>query len=154
MRQEEHRTDSKEDSPAGLLPAALDRLLKEVGPQSLAIHLVDDRSENLLDVFEFLTKLGFHVTASTRGKEAVDLIRRGNPKVLITSFQLPDRDGLELLEEVKRLSPETRVILTADQADWKAYRKVLVRGGDDLLVNPVTHEMLLRAIGRVLEAED
>jgi DNA-binding NtrC family response regulator len=143
-----------EDSPAGLLPATLDRLLKEGGPQSLAIHVVDDRSENLLDVFEFLTKLGFHVTASTTGKEAMELVRRGHPKVLITSVQLPDREGLELLEEVKHLSPETRVILTADQADWKAYREVLIRGGDDLLVNPVTHEMLLRAVGRVLEAED
>ena len=154
MRQEEHRADSRESSPAGLLPAALDRLLREVGPQSLAIHLVDDRSENLLDVFGFLTRLGFHVTASTRGTEAVELVRRGHPKVLITSFELSDRGGLELLEEVKRLSPDTRVILTADQANWKDYREVLVRGGDDLLVNPVTHEMLLRAVGRVLEAED
>jgi CheY-like chemotaxis protein len=155
MSHERHQTDKREEATPGFVPAVLDRLRKEGDPWSLSIHLVENHPDTLLGLFEFLSKLGFNVTASTTGREAMELVRRGHPKVLVADVQLPDVDGLELLEKVKKdLSPETRVILTADGADWRAYRDVLARGGDDLLVKPVTHPMLLRALERVLEAED
>ena len=47
------------------------------------------------------------------GKEALQLVRAGDPDVLLADLRMPDMDGMELMRKAKDLDPELPVILTS-----------------------------------------
>ena len=115
------------------------------------IHLVDDDSETLLFLFDFLSDAGFQVSASSSSSDALACISRTHPKLVICDWEMPEINGLELLEQVKTCSPESRVILMAEGGGWLQHEEVIRRGGLDLLFKPCGRKAVLRAVERVLE---
>ncbi|HEX3444079.1 MAG TPA: response regulator [Chthoniobacterales bacterium] len=79
----------------GYLPALQDKL----------IVLVEDHDDlrNLLS--QFLTRQGARVLASPNAADAFSLIQRYRPSVVLLDIGLPDRNGFELLQEIRALSP-------------------------------------------------
>ncbi|BDU77909.1 HD domain-containing phosphohydrolase [Mesoterricola sediminis] len=60
----------------------------------------------------------FDLTTATSGREALDLIRTAPPfAVLVADMRMPGMDGVELLQEVKVLSPDTTRIMLTGQGD-------------------------------------
>jgi DNA-binding NarL/FixJ family response regulator len=50
------------------------------------------------------------------GRTALDEVERLRPDVLVLDLSLPERDGLEVLEELARRSPETRIVVFSGYA--------------------------------------
>jgi two-component system C4-dicarboxylate transport response regulator DctD len=115
------------------------------------ILLVDDESDTLLYLFDLLTSLGFNVEGSSSALDALGYLSRRAPAVVISDVRMPEMDGLELLERIKRVAPKTRVILLSAFADEVLRKETIEKGGEDLLSKPLREEDLLRALGRVLE---
>ena len=127
-------------------------MMKHEGvPSDRLIHLVDHDAASLLFLFEELTRTGFRVNASSVSQKAIDFIRERKPEIVLCNLHMPGIDGLELLEEVRRISPGTRVIFMSSCGDWAVYEEVRRRGAFDLLPKPVTSKVLRRVLGRFLE---
>lgn len=130
-------------------------MMKREGvPTERLIHLVDHDTASLLLLFEELTRAGFHVNASSVSRKALDFIRERKPDIVVCNLHMPGIDGLELLAEVKRCSPETRVIFLSSCGDWAVYEEIRRRGAFDLLPKPVTGKVLRRILGRLLEDQE
>lgn len=83
------------------------------------ILLVEDAPE-LLTIWKTLFRSGarYQVRACQSGASALDAVRDGfHPDVLVTDFYLGDLTGLELIEEVRRISPRTKVIMATGNSD-------------------------------------
>ena len=115
-----------------------------------SIHLLDDDSDWLLYLFEYLSGAGYHVTASSTIDDALDLLARLHPEVLIADREIPGLSDGELLDRVRSLSPVTRLILTAEQSANQPSLRCLRSGGVDLLVKPIDWTMLTRAVERAI----
>lgn len=115
------------------------------------ILVVDDKSDTLLYLYDLLSSEGFHVEGSSSAVDALDHVQRRPPGVVIANVRMPEMNGLELLERVKRVSTKTRVILLGALGDEALRTKALERGGEDFLYKPLSSENLLRALGRVLD---
>ena len=90
------------------------------------ILVVDDEAviRDLLDMF--LTRNGYRVTAVSSAPEAEETAARDRPDLVITDLQLEDSDGLEMVERLKALLPETpMMLLTGVMFDPKVIRETL-----------------------------
>lgn len=74
------------------------------------ILYVDDEILNL-NLFQLNFKRDFEVITATSGKEALDIIKQGDIKVMITDLRMPGISGIELIEEVKKFDSSIICIL-------------------------------------------
>lgn len=121
----------------------------KASPDEGLIHLVDHDPASLLFLFDELTRAGYRVNASSSSRKALDYIRERKPEIVLCNLHMPEIDGLELLAEVKRTSPWTRVILMSSCGDWAVYEEVRRRGAFDLLPKPVAGSVLRKVLERV-----
>jgi CheY-like chemotaxis protein len=72
--------------------------------------MIDDNSQ-LRDLLgTALTKLGYVVTSAANGAEAFEAIARTRFDLVITDLLMPEKDGIEVIGEVRRKQPEARII--------------------------------------------
>jgi len=120
----------------------------------LHVLVVDDHR----DVCEFvafgLRSAGFDVETASNGREAIACQERHAADVVITDIFMPDMDGLEAIQCIKRLFPRTRIVAMSSRAGahrpdylWVA-RQI---GADATLSKPFGTEDLL-ALVRKLDA--
>jgi CheY-like chemotaxis protein len=72
--------------------------------------MVDDNSE-LRDLLGgALVKMGYVVTSASNGAEAFRAIAKARFDVVITDMLMPERDGIEVIGELRRLQPDARIV--------------------------------------------
>ena len=83
------------------------------------------------------------------GRTALDRLDRDEPDVVILDLGLPDMDGFEVCEEIRKTSQVPVLILTARGGDLNKVRG-LELGADDYITKPFSHIELLDRIRAVL----
>jgi len=80
------------------------------------ILLVDDSVYQLHLLSVILTSQGFDVTVASSGCQALELMKNKEYGIMITDFNMPEMNGVELAARVGKQYPATRVVLvTADE---------------------------------------
>lgn len=113
-----------------------------------SIHLLDDDSDWLLFLFEYLSNAGYLVTETSSIEDAFSFIGNSHPDILIADRDFPELTETELIDQVRALSPVTRVILTTERPPNLPSLKWVRSAGVDLLVKPFDWTMLIRAVER------
>ena len=116
-----------------------------------SILVVDDESDTLIFLFDLLSAEGYDVLGSSNPLDAIEHVRRRSYDAVLADIRMPEMDGLELLERIKRISPKTRVIMLSAFGDDAIEDATLRKGGESLLHKPFRGEDLLRVLGRLLE---
>lgn len=75
------------------------------------ILIVDDEAAIRDLLAQCLTVSGYRVTTVATAVEALEVIRRERPDLIISDLQLEESDGLEMIDQMKTLLPDTPVIL-------------------------------------------
>ena len=115
----------------------------------------DDTSSRLL-LSASLQKLGYDVTATQDGQEACEALQGGYFPVLITDWQMPRMDGLELCRYARahHPAPYPYIILLTMLGGKTNYLEGMNAGADDFITKPFDEDQLaarLRAAARVLD---
>ncbi|MFL5752047.1 MAG: response regulator [Bacteroidia bacterium] len=58
---------------------------------------------------------------------------KAEPALIILDYQLPGMNGLEALEEIKKLSPKTRVVILSSRMDGELAVELMKKGADDVI---------------------
>ena len=83
--------------------------------------LIVEDEKNLLDLYtDELMDAGFEVRPLSSGKEAIDMIKRERPRVVVLDIKLQDIEGLRVLEAIKEFDRSIPVILNSAYAVYKA----------------------------------
>lgn len=78
------------------------------------VLIVEDNKELLLMAQEFFNMIGYQVFSATNAPDAIQILRHESIDLLFTDVIMPERiSGIELAEMTKRLSPDTKVLLTS-----------------------------------------
>ena len=100
-----------------------------------------------------LSQKGYEVLEAEDGQEGMDLFRRECPDLVITDIIMPNKDGLETIIEIRRDSPETKVVAISGGGYIKGedYLGVADRlGAAKTLVKPFGSRVLLDTVGGLL----
>jgi CheY-like chemotaxis protein len=72
--------------------------------------MIDD-NEQLRDLLRAaLLKMGYEVTSASNGAEAIEAIGKTSFDVVITDLLMPEKDGIEVIGELRRRQPHARIV--------------------------------------------
>jgi CheY-like chemotaxis protein len=119
---------------------------------NLKIVVVDDQANVRCAVGRFLSDKGARVQACQNVDEALDVIFRLQPNLIISDIRMPEKDGFELLSAVRSLNRDSsREVPVIAMTDFKAEKLFARRPRfDGFLPKPFTPAALMRAISDVL----
>ncbi|MBI3968877.1 MAG: response regulator [Chloroflexi bacterium] len=89
------------------------------------------------------------VGEASDGAEAIALVRRLAPDVVLMDVQMPTMDGLAATETISAKHPSSQVILMSVHADAEGLRRAMLAGAREFLVKPFTAEELTQTLRQV-----
>jgi PleD family two-component response regulator len=133
-----------------VVPASLSPEVRSARPAR--ILLVEDEIPMGQLLREMLLSEGYEVVMASNGAEALPLLYRDKPDLVISDVRMPEMDGIELLKRVRR-DLSTRqipvVLLTAIESS-EGEVQALDLGADDYIGKPVQQGSLLGRVRRAL----
>ena len=129
-----------------------------MSPSNTRVLLVDDDPAILRLLTKWLTKAEYRVSQTADGRQALAAIQRECPDFLVTDWEMPHMNGLDLCGAVRRLDLPHYVYILMLSVRSSSGEKVagLEVGADEFLTKPVQRDELLARLhsgGRVLELE-
>jgi len=100
-----------------------------------------------------LKKKGHEAVLAPNGKEALQLLRHDAVDLVITDVVMPKMDGIELLEAVKGLRPETEVIVISAQGTIEKAVQAMKLGAFDFIEKPINPRVITLLVERALEKQ-
>lgn len=114
--------------------------------------LVVDDEESVATTIEAILRMDGHdVTSVTSGAEAIRLLNQHQYDIVLTDLRLADMDGVGVLREVQRTSPETASIMLTGYASLESAVAALRSGAYDYLMKPSDVEELRATVNRAIE---
>ncbi|MFO7557401.1 MAG: sigma-54 dependent transcriptional regulator [Desulfobacterales bacterium] len=114
------------------------------------ILLIDDDEGLLHFLSRFFLRKGFDVTACANARLAIDAISRQNFDLVMLDYKMPELNGLDALEEIKKIDAKTPVILMTAYGTTDLAIEAMKRGAYDYLIKPFEQMDLTRIVGEAL----
>ena len=83
------------------------------------------------------------------GREGVELVRRFNPDVVLLDLKLPDQLGLDVMQKILRVSPDTKILIVTSVIHDLFLFRLLEAGAHGYLTKEANVDELVRAIQSV-----
>jgi DNA-binding NtrC family response regulator len=112
--------------------------------------LIAEDEEKMRRILELNLQDQYRILLAKDGEEALRMFKENEVHLLLTDMRMPDRDGLSLLHEVKRLRPEIPVILITAYGTIESAVNAMKDGAVDYLLKPIQMEEVKLVIERGL----
>jgi len=119
-----------------------------------SLLVVDDEAASRESLVDVLKDEGYEVAAAANTDAALELIEQGEFDVVITDLRMPGRDGIALLREVRKICPQTLVILVTAYASVETAIQALREGAHDYMIKPLSYDDVLAKVARLLERRE
>ncbi|MBQ5513044.1 MAG: response regulator transcription factor, partial [Bacteroidales bacterium] len=117
------------------------------------ILLVDDEA----DILEFLSynlkKAGFNVLTANNGRDAIKLAKQYLPHLIILDVMMPEMDGIETCEEIRKLPTLNNTVVAFLTARSEDYSQIagFEAGADDYITKPIKPKVLISRVSALLK---
>src|SRR5258706_11732888 len=115
------------------------------------ILIIDDDMDMCNLLGRFLQKKGFETEAGHSGNKGIAKFKESKFDVVLCDFRLGDKEGREVLKEIKQIDPHAIVIIITGYSDIKTAVDVIKAGAFDYITKPLIPEEVLNVIGRALQ---
>jgi DNA-binding NtrC family response regulator len=116
------------------------------------ILVVDDIADAGLMLKRLLERKGHQVTVFTEEEKALAHIRGHQVEVAILDIRLKKMSGVEMLEEIRKISPATQVIMLTGYPTLETARRAQELGAFDYCIKPIDKEELEEKVASALQA--
>src|SRR5271168_5576136 len=117
------------------------------------VLIVDDETEIRDSLEEILREEGYAVTTAATGSEGLTLVRDAAYDVVLLDIWLPDRDGLELLQDIRSLEAKPEVIIISGHGTIETAVRATKLGAFDFLEKPLSIDRTLILLKNAVEAK-
>ncbi|WP_456325612.1 response regulator [Desulfonauticus submarinus] len=115
------------------------------------VLIIDDET-SVLKLFDLYLKIyGYESLLASNGEQGLKLFKEHYPKIVFTDIKMPGIDGIMVLKEIKRIKPETEVIVVTGHGDMDLAIKALNLDATDFLNKPIGKEEIEKALYRAQE---
>jgi two-component system, sensor histidine kinase and response regulator len=115
------------------------------------ILLADDNPNVLEGIGACLEEIGSCVTKASDGRAALEAIKKNYFDLVVTDLNMPGANGLAVLKEAKRVSPDTIVIIASGNQDIESVIEAFHLGADGYLLKPFGQNELYMCINQCVE---
>jgi DNA-binding NtrC family response regulator len=110
------------------------------------ILVVDDEPAVRDVLIEFLTEHGYAATGAESGAEALAMVARQPPLVILLDIAMPGMNGIETLKRLRQQTPGSAVIMISGHADQEMALQALDLGAYDFIQKPLDFQYLERTL--------
>lgn len=115
------------------------------------IIIADDNATLLLLLKFRLEKEGYEIMTVENGKDAIELIEKYNPDIILTDIMMPFISGLELISHVRnKLKRDTPIIVFSAAGQEENVLKAFNLGASDFMSKPFSPNELVVRVQRLL----
>ena len=116
------------------------------------ILIVDDDKDIQVVLSEIIKTEGYEAIVAGDGKEALKEIRAHAPDLVLLDLKLPGMDGMEVLEESKKIDRDIVVIMLTGHGGIQSTVQAMKPGAFDYLTKPFAYEEIVLTIKKALQA--
>jgi diguanylate cyclase (GGDEF)-like protein/PAS domain S-box-containing protein len=138
---------------AASVTAAQRAAARPPGGEELILLVEDEKSVRELAA-RILTRQGYHVLTAEHGRAALELLAEvtGRVDLLLTDVVMPELNGQDLAEEVRRRTPDTRVLFMSGYNEAAVLRDGVLVPGTAFIEKPFSPAALLAQVRTILDA--
>lgn len=120
--------------------------------KDITILLVDDEPDILEIVGYNLTAEGYNVITAENGAQGVKLAKRKKPHLIILDVMMPEMDGIEACEQIRKIPELSETIITFLTARGEDYSQMagFDAGADDYITKPIKPKVLVSKVKALL----
>jgi two-component system NtrC family response regulator len=116
-----------------------------------SILIVDDEDAQRNILKGYLEKKGYKIFSASSGNEGIRAVKENVIDIVLSDFKMPDKTGLEVLEEVKKINPEISFVILTAYGTIENAVKAMRLGAFDYISKPVDLDELDLMIERIIE---
>ena len=116
-----------------------------------SILVVDDESEIREGLELLLTTEGYSTASAETGEAGLTLLEEKPFDLLLLDVSLPDRNGLDLLREIRRRDPHLAIVLITAYGSIDMARAAFKSGAQDYITKPWSNDELLVQVAQAVE---
>ncbi len=121
------------------------------------ILLVEDEASIRENIQEGILweSYGFHIEkVASNGEQALEILEKVHPDILLTDIRMPFMDGLELSRIVKRLFPDMKIVILSGYMEFAYAKEAISIGVEEYVVKPITPAKVIRTFTALKEKMD
>jgi DNA-binding NtrC family response regulator len=116
------------------------------------ILIVDDELDMLALLKMIIAeKTGYEVVTTNNPFEVIDLVKNGDYDVLVTDLKMPGMDGIEIIEQSKKIDRYLPIIVITAYGSIESAEEAIQKGAYDYITKPFRKEHILITINRAIE---
>lgn len=100
------------------------------------ILIIDDEEHMCWALERAMKQEGYQVISANRGRQGLELIRQEGPSLVVLDLKMPEMDGLEVLKNIKELSPRMPVIMLTAHGTIETAIEAMKEGASDYITKP------------------
>jgi two-component system, NtrC family, response regulator HydG len=113
--------------------------------------IIDDNETMREAMAQILAKIKFAVTQAGDGESALVSLHQQAYDLVITDYRLPGMNGLEVLKQVKAISPATEVLVLTAYGTIDLAVQAMHHGAADFLAKPFSHDELRLRVKKIMD---
>jgi two-component system NtrC family response regulator len=117
------------------------------------ILVVDDEISQRVILVGYLKQKKYYVLEAKSAEEGIEIAKSSVIDIILTDFKMPGKTGLDLLQEVKKINPETSVVIITAFGTIEDAVKAMKEGAYDYLTKPIDLDELDLLIKRMEERQ-
>ncbi len=120
--------------------------------KDIRILLVDDEADILEIVGYNLSQEGYQISTAVNGRDAIAKAKKVLPHLIIMDVMMPEMDGMEACENIRKIPELSNVIITFLTARSEDYSQVagFDAGADDYITKPIKQKLLVSKVKALL----
>ncbi len=115
------------------------------------ILVVDDNKYIRFALSTLLEESGYKPITAETGQKGIEEIKAKKPALVVMDRKLPDCDGVDLLNEVKKIAPDIPVIILTAYADYKTEEQAIKLGAYAFISKPFDNDTIIELIKKALK---
>ena len=115
------------------------------------ILVVDDQFGIRVLLQELLEREGYEVHLAANGIDALALLKRHAPDLVLLDMKIPGMDGLEILTNIRKLFPAQRVIMMTAYGELDLVKEASMLGAIGHFTKPFDIDDLRKSVAQALD---
>lgn len=116
------------------------------------ILIIDDDLDICALLKRFLERKDFEVSTAFKGVDGLNTLKEGDFSLVLCDFRLPDKDGVEMIQEIRKMDQHIPIVIITGYSDVKVAVKAIRLGAFEYVTKPIFPEEILLTINNALEA--